>query len=138
MDDFSAGGVGVLSVHAKGDPARHVVEGDGGELLVGRRGVEEVESHVVSVADPNFSLVRGEADSMAGIAVATNGTFVPSQDFDACEFLSALQIAYFKSKEFVDGHKHAGLLAVDGEGANAGAKGADFSIDGVFAGVGYV
>src|SRR5690349_21730456 len=66
LDHLAGGGIGVLPIQAEGDPSGLIPQRNGCDLLRGHPGgVEDVYSAVEAVAEPEFLLVRRQADTVA-------------------------------------------------------------------------
>lgn len=99
-------------------------------------GVKDVDHAVVTVGEPDFLFIGGHGDAVAGAAVAFDGAHFVAMDFDAVEHFAGAHVADFEAEEGVDIDEAEGLGAVDGEGADGLAEGADGFGDFVGFGVG--
>jgi hypothetical protein len=140
VEDFAGREVRELAVEAERDPAGLLAQGQarhlfGREFPFERARVEDVHALVVAVHDPDFFLVRREADAMTRTAVPLDRAFLHALNFDAVEHLARADVADFKAEQVVDVDEDERLRAVDGEGADGRAERADGLDDGVRRGV---
>ena len=66
------------------------------------RVVEDVQRAVGGVADPDFLLVRRQADAVAGAAVPLDRALLEALHLDAVQHLARLQVADLEAEQAVD------------------------------------
>src|SRR5262245_42523336 len=73
------------------------------------RVVEDVDRAVVTVAQPQFRLVRRQADAVAWTPVPLDGPFLVALDLDTVEHLAGRHVTDLEPEQLVDVHVDAGL-----------------------------
>ena len=106
LDHIAGRGIRVAAIHAECDPPRLVAQPDVGDLpRRHHRGVEDVQTAVESVRQPDFLFVWRQADAVAGATVAFGRAGAEARHFDAVKHFPGGEIADFKSQQFVHIHE---------------------------------
>ncbi len=82
MNHFATRWIGILTIHTKRDPTRHITECNGGELLIRGFSAKNMHAHIMAIANPYLFFIGGQPDTMTWVAMSSYGTFVPPQDLN--------------------------------------------------------
>src|SRR5882757_9551281 len=119
-----------MAVNAERDPARLVAHRDVDDLFRRHHGVvEDVQTTVRGISQPEFLFIRRERDAVARTAVAFHRPLLESLNLDALEHLASFHITDLKAEQPIHIRVTKRLRAVDGEWTDGFAERSDFADD---------